>query len=145
MQLRPISERLGSDWCLHHVDSRIYELNCNWKVFIDNYLDGGYHVPHLHKGLNSVLEYVNYTIENEDRFCVQASPLKDSQEDADASATRKGSMAYYFWQYPNFMVNWYEGYLDTNLVLPLAQDRCLVIFDFYFEKTDDEAANYNRQ
>jgi len=130
---------------LQFFERRSYELKCNWKVYVDNFLDGGYHVPHLHKGLSSVLEYVNYTIENEDRFCVQASPLKDSHEDADASATRKGDMAYYYWLYPNFMVNWYEGYLDTNLVLPLAQDRCLVIFDFYFAKTGDEAADYNRQ
>ena len=28
---------------------------CNWKVFVDNYLDGGYHIPYLHKGLDSVL------------------------------------------------------------------------------------------
>jgi choline monooxygenase len=45
-------------------DRRRYELKCNWKVFVDNYLDGGYHVPHLHKGLDSVLDYRNYTIEN---------------------------------------------------------------------------------
>jgi len=79
---------------LQFFERRSYELKCNWKVYIDNFLDGGYHVPHLHKGLNSVLEYVNYTVENEDRFCVQASPLKDSQEDADASATRKFKMAF---------------------------------------------------
>jgi choline monooxygenase len=128
---------------LHFFERRTYELRCNWKVYVDNFLDGGYHVPHLHKGLNSVLEYVNYTIENQDRFCLQASPLKASSEDAAAAATRRGEMAYYFWQYPNLMLNWYEGYLDTNLVLPLGIDRCLVIFDFYFSRaqTDD----YNRQ
>ena len=27
-----------------------YTLACNWKVYVDNYLDGGYDVPHLHKG-----------------------------------------------------------------------------------------------
>src|SRR5215469_16944604 len=46
-------------------ERRTYSLNCNWKVFVDNYLDGGYHVPHLHKALNSVLDYRQYTIENE--------------------------------------------------------------------------------
>jgi len=51
-----------------------YTLNCNWKVYVDNYLDGGYHVPHLHKGLNSVLDYTNYTIENGERYCLQSSP-----------------------------------------------------------------------
>src|SRR5262245_17197403 len=38
---------------LRWMDRRHYSLNCNWKVFVDNYLDGGYHVPHLHRGLDS--------------------------------------------------------------------------------------------
>ena len=118
---------------LRFAERRSYELNCNWKVYIDNYLDGGYHVPHLHKGLNSVLEYRDYTIENGERFCVQASPMRSSAEaESSVSATRAGDMAYYFWLYPNFMLNWYEGTMDTNLVLPLGPDHTLVIFDFYF-------------
>ena len=36
---------------LHYFDRRSYDINCNWKVYVDNFLDGGYHVPHLHKGL----------------------------------------------------------------------------------------------
>ena len=63
---------------LHFFERRSYSLNCNWKVFVDNYLDGGYHVPHLHKALNSVLEYKQYTIENEDRYCLQSSPMVSS-------------------------------------------------------------------
>ena len=127
---------------LHFVERRSWELKCNWKVYVDNYLDGGYHVPHMHKGLSSALEYVNYTIENCDRFCVQSSPMKAS-DDKQVGATRRGEMAYYFWQYPNLMLNWYEGYLDTNLVLPLGIDRCQVIFDFYFANPED--VEYNRQ
>jgi len=132
---------------LHFFERRSYELNCNWKVYVDNFLDGGYHVPYLHKGLNSVLDYANYTIENEDRFCLQSSPVETSSAsaDADAAATRQGNRAFYFWQYPNFMLNWYEGYLDTNLVLPVSIDRCRVIFDFYFAGTGDAAKEYNQQ
>jgi len=33
------------------VTRRTYSLNCNWKVFADNYLDGGYHVPFAHPTL----------------------------------------------------------------------------------------------
>ncbi|MGH8338270.1 MAG: SRPBCC family protein, partial [Gammaproteobacteria bacterium] len=97
--------------------------------------------------LNSVLDYANYTIENEDHFCIQSSPVETSgaNTDADAAATRQGNRAFYFWQYPNFMLNWYEGYLDTNLVLPLSIDRCRVIFDFYFASTGDAAKEYNQQ
>jgi choline monooxygenase len=83
---------------LHYFGTRVYDIACNWKVFVDNYLDGGYHVPHLHKGLNSVLDYKQYTIENEDRYCLQSSPMVESNEDAATGATRKGDRAWYFWQ-----------------------------------------------
>jgi choline monooxygenase len=131
---------------LQFVERRSYTLNCNWKVYVDNFLDGGYHVPHMHKGLNSVLDYTNYTIENVDRCCVQSSPVAvDKSSEASAAATRKGDRAYYFWQYPNFMLNWYEGYLDTNLVLPLGLDRCEVMFDFYFGDTRESQIPYIRE
>jgi choline monooxygenase len=130
---------------LHYFDSRTYDIACNWKVFVDNYLDGGYHVPHLHKGLNSVLDYKQYTIENEDRYCLQSSPMVSSEEDAATGATRKGDRAWYFWQYPNFMINCYEGYMDTNLVIPLDVDHCRVVFDFYFADVSEARREYNTQ
>jgi phenylpropionate dioxygenase-like ring-hydroxylating dioxygenase large terminal subunit len=129
---------------LHYFDSRVYDIHCNWKVFVDNYLDGGYHVPHLHKGLNSVLDYKQYTIENEDRYCLQSSPMVSSSEDAATGATRTGDRAWYFWQYPNLMINCYAGYMDTNLVLPLDTDHCRVIFDFYFADVSEASLEYNR-
>lgn len=130
---------------LHHFDRRVYDIHCNWKVFVDNYLDGGYHVPHLHKGLNSVLDYKQYTIEIQDRYCLQSSPMVASEEDAATGATRTGDHAWYFWQYPNLMINCYEGYMDTNLVLPIDVDRCRVIFDFYFGDVSDARRAYNQQ
>ena len=130
---------------LKFFERRVYSMGCNWKVFVDNYLDGGYHVPHLHKALNSVLEYKQYTIENEDRYCLQSSPMVSSEVDAATSATRQGNRAWYFWQYPNFMINLYRGYMDTNLVLPDGVDRCMVIFDFYFDDVSEAAAERNRQ
>jgi choline monooxygenase len=120
-----------------------YSLNCNWKVYVDNYLDGGYHVPHLHKGLNSVLDYTHYTIENGERYCLQSSPMVASGEDAQVAATRKGDRAWYFWLYPNFMINSYEGVMDTNLVLPIAPDKCRVVFDFYFADVSPQQNEYN--
>jgi len=130
---------------LHYFDSRSYDIACNWKVFVDNYLDGGYHVPHLHKALNSVLDYKEYTIENEDRYCLQSSPMVASDEDKATGATRKGDRARYFWQYPNLMINCYEGYMDTNLVLPVDVDHCRVIFDFYFADVSEAGRAYNEQ
>jgi choline monooxygenase len=130
---------------LHYFDRRVYNIACNWKVFVDNYLDGGYHVPHLHKGLNSVLDYKQYTIENEDRYCLQSSPMVESNEDAATGATRKGDRAWYFWQYPNFMINCYAGYMDTNLVIPVDTDHCSVIFEFFFDDISDARRAYNTE
>ncbi|MGE5276421.1 MAG: aromatic ring-hydroxylating oxygenase subunit alpha [Acidobacteriota bacterium] len=116
----------------HFVERRLYPFDCNWKVFVDNYLDGGYHVPHLHKGLSSVLDYSQYTIANGDRYCLQQSPITHENAREEVAAVRTGERALYYWLYPNFMVNWYEGVMDTNLVVPLSAGKSLVIFDFYF-------------
>jgi choline monooxygenase len=130
---------------LHYFDRRIYTLNCNWKVYVDNYLDGGYHVPHAHKGLSSVVEYTKYTIENFERSCLQSSPLDTSGAlEASIGSTRQGQ-AFYLWVYPNFMVNAYSGVMDTNLVLPLGVDKCAVIFDYYFADISTAAEKHHRE
>ncbi len=127
---------------LHWFERRSYVLNCNWKVFVDNYLDGGYHVPHLHKGLDSVLDYSQYTIENGERFCLQSSPMVTGDR-VEVNTSRKGERALYYWLYPNFMMNFYEGVLDTNLVRPITIERTEVVFDFYFTDVSENARERN--
>jgi len=130
---------------LNFFSRQCYTLECNWKVYVDNYLDGGYHVPHLHKGLNSVLDYTHYTIENGLRYCLQSSPMVSSSDEADFAHTRTGDRAWYYWLYPNFMINIYEGVMDTNLVLPLGLDKCLVYFDFFFADTSAARRQHNEE
>lgn len=127
---------------LHFAGRREWIIDCNWKVFVDNYLDGGYHVPYLHKGLNSILSYADYTITNGPRYCLQSSPIDASGGEAMTASVRQGQ-ALYYWLYPNFMLNWYEGYLDTNLVLPLGIDKMKVIFEFYFSDVGAAAKERN--
>jgi choline monooxygenase len=130
---------------LSFCERREYTLACNWKVFVDNYLDGGYHVPHLHRSLSSILAYTDYTVENFERFCLQASPIEgDDAADPATAASRKGR-ALYYWIYPNLMLNWYEGHLDTNLVVPLAVDRTKVVFEFFFDDVGPARSDANRQ
>jgi len=128
---------------LHWIERRRYSLNCNWKVFVDNYLDGGYHVPHLHKGLDSVLDYGSYTIENGEHFCLQSSPMVSPDRADEVGAVRTGQRALYYWLYPNFMMNYYEGVLDTNFVRPLSTNRTEVVFDFYFADVSESARARN--
>ncbi len=149
-----IEEYLGADLVaqvralqlhkLHWFDRKVYVFDCNWKVFVDNYLDGGYHVPYLHKGLGSVLDYNKYTIDNGRRHCLQSSPMVTRDAEAATGAVRKGDRAYYYWFYPNFMLNWYEGVMDTNLVYPRGTDQTEVIFDFWFADVSEAAREFNR-
>jgi len=142
-QLKSGLDEMGSE-NLKFVERRTYVLNCNWKVFIDNYLDGGYHVEHLHKGLSNQLDLSTYTTTLFDRFSIQATAGTSSAETGTATPPdeagqdfkeRLGDGALYAWLYPNLMINRYGSIMDTNWVLPLGHDRTLVIIDFYFEDT----------
>jgi choline monooxygenase len=128
---------------LRWMERRGYMIDCNWKVFIDNYLDGGYHVPHIHGGLNSVLDYLNYAVETGERFCLQSSPIASDKGEEQTGAVRTGDYAFYYWIYPNFMINWYKDVMDTNLVCPRGVNQTEVIFDFYFADTSDTARERN--
>jgi choline monooxygenase len=128
---------------LHWMARRHYTLECNWKVFVDNYLDGGYHVPHVHRGLDSVLSSRQYTIETGERYCLQWSPIVSEGADARTGAVRQGHHAYYYWIYPNFMINCYDRAMDTNLVIPRGVDKTDVIFDFYFSDVSETARSDN--
>lgn len=126
------------------VERRVYDLACNWKVFVDNYLDGGYHVLTIHPSLAGVLDYAGYHTVNAGQTSVQISPMRRPEaerEDASAAEVRQGETAYYWWVFPNLMVNLYQGVMDTNLVLPLAADRCRVVFDFYFAPQGETASS----
>ena len=104
---------------------REYTLECNWKVFVDNYLDGGYHVEYLHPDLAAGLDLENYETLIRTNFSIQQ--CKSAENDA-----RLGRGAVYAFLYPNVMFNRYGDILDINLVLPQGPDRCLVIFDYFF-------------
>ena len=102
-----------------------YDIDCNWKTYVDNYLEG-YHVPHVHPTLNAILDYRSYTTTLSQWHSLQSSPL-ESAPDAYGS----GEVLYYF-IYPNTMLNILPGRLQTNRVLPLRDNRCRVEFDFLY-------------
>jgi choline monooxygenase len=125
------------------VARRDYSLACNWKVYVDNYLDGGYHVNTIHPALAGVLDYTHYRTEIDEHFSVQISPLARKEGSESVASVRGGDSAYYAWVFPNLMINCYEGVMDTNLVIPTGPNSCRVVFDFYFTQTEgDEARRF---
>lgn len=116
----------GAEGPLRHAATRVWDLRCNWKVFIDNYLDGGYHVAGLHPDLAAGLDLEGY------RTTVGASSVL--QECRARGDERLGAAARYLWVHPSWCANRYGPVLDLNLVEPLAVDRTRVVFEFFFEE-----------
>src|SRR5439155_19221557 len=59
--LAPLPEHTAAGFTgLKFVARQEYTLACNWKVFVDNYLDGGYHINTIHPGLAGMLDYSQY-------------------------------------------------------------------------------------
>ena len=114
-----------------------YGIACNWKVYVDNYLEG-YHVPHVHPALNRMLDYRSYGTELARWHSLQWSPLE-----SDPGLYGDGD-ALYYWLWPNTMLNILPGRLQTNRVLPLGVDRCRVEFDFYYPVDDSGEARARR-
>ncbi len=142
--LSPLLARLeaGGWGKLRFVAERNWDIACNWKVYVDNYLDGGYHIQHMHPSLDAQLDMGSYRTEVFERFSVQSSrsaSIRDDRASLDPSQ-RIGSEALYVWLYPNFMLNRYGPCLDSNWVIPVAPDRCRVHYEFFFLETEGPSA-----
>jgi len=111
----------------------VYDLRCNWKAYVDNYLEG-YHVPIVHPELFKLYDFNKYMTETRKWYSFQHAPL-DGGESLYSRRTMSGDAreALYFFIYPNLMLNILPGRLQTNLVEPIAADRCRVTFDYYYE------------
>ncbi len=143
MDAQPLAERLAplgalldrGGWeKLKYVQPREWVIECNWKVYCDNYLDGGYHIPHMHPSLDAQLDMDSYRTELFDEFNIQtSSPAKEQTRGTAVDVeARIGQGAIYAWIYPNLMINRYGPCLDSNYVVPLGPNRCKVVYEFYF-------------
>lgn len=108
---------------VHHT-SVVYDVACNWKIYVDNFLEG-YHLPFVHPSLTQLVDYQDYTTELGPYWSLQRSPVEESGPYAAGEGL-------YFFVYPNTMLNIMPGRIQTNRVIADALDRCRVEFDFYY-------------
>jgi phenylpropionate dioxygenase-like ring-hydroxylating dioxygenase large terminal subunit len=121
---------------LQFAERRDYVLNCNWKVYVDNYLEG-YHIPIAHPGLMREIDYSQYRTDtfryHSQQFApIRAMKLEDSGDRAYAPGSGGTQEALYFWIFPNLMLNIYPDNVSTNLIVPISQDKTLTIFEWFF-------------
>ncbi len=80
------TQTFSFDSCLAHRDltnmrlaaSKDWYVDCNWKVYVDNYLEG-YHIPIVYPSLNRELDYNQYRTETRRFYSIQHAPIKQSR------------------------------------------------------------------
>ena len=111
---------------------RDYVIECNWKVYVDNYLEG-YHIPIVHPSLMRELDYTRYRTITSRYSSLQDAPIRTGEDPGRRyNASESQSEALFFWIFPNLMLNVYPDNLSTNLIVPLSAERTLTIFEWYF-------------
>jgi choline monooxygenase len=120
---------------MRRVERRDYTIEANWKLYVDNYLEG-YHLPIAHPGLFKELDYENYRVETfrwHSRQHAPIRPVRSEDESGRHYVSMEGdNQAHYYWLFPNFMLNIYLGMVQINVIVPLSHDRTLTIFEWYY-------------
>lgn len=114
--------------------SREYEVRANWALYCENYLEG-FHIPFVHAALAAAIDLEEYATEVFARSSVQiglAKPGEPSFEPPPRSPDHGRRIAGYYWfLFPNLMLNFYPWGLSINVVRPVAVDRTRVSFLAY--------------
>ncbi|MFL5312145.1 MAG: aromatic ring-hydroxylating oxygenase subunit alpha [Myxococcales bacterium] len=103
--------------------SRVYEVAANWALYCDNYLEG-FHVPFVHPDLAKTIDYGSYRTE---LFAWSSAQIAEAAAPADAFSG-SAIAAYYFFLFPNLMLNFYPWGLSINVVVPAAVDRTRIVY-----------------
>ena len=114
-----------------------YEIACNWKVYVDNYLEG-YHIPMAHPGLYKEIDYNAYRVETFRHYSKQHAPIRQKPDSLYMRHIEQGAapQALYYWIFPNVMLNIYPDNLQVNIILPLDHARTITIFEWYVLDAD---------
>ena len=125
-----ISERIAptSFNNLEFYIEQTYDVECNWKVYVDNYLEG-YHIPIVHPELANLLDYKEYTTEPHPMYSLQYSPFKGG----DNLYQAENGEAFYYFIFPNIMLNILPGRLQVNAVIPVSPTKCQVLFAYFYD------------
>jgi choline monooxygenase len=115
--------------------SRDYLMRCNWALYTENYLEE-FHIPYVHgTSLSGKLDYDAYRTELYGWSSLQLGAAKGGDDifELPAGHPDEGARvaAWYFWLFPNLMLNFYPWGLSVNVVTPLGPGRTRVSFLTY--------------
>ncbi len=112
--LVPLAARLGarSFADLHIATARHHDLACNWKTYVENYLEG-YHIPNMHTSLDAEIDSAAYRTDLDGRVALFDVPPKAVEGVYDGL---------FAWIWPNWAINVYRTGLMIERMSPIGPD-----------------------
>ena len=142
--LHPIEQRM--DWWLNDLNlqhdasrDREWDIDANWILYVDNYLEG-FHIPFVHPELNDALAKDGYSTECFENAILQIGMANEGDvcfdiPDGSVDAGKRIA-AYYWWIYPNMMMNIYPWGVSMNIIVPTSVNKTTVLFKSYVRNPD---------
>lgn len=123
--LAPVRARLGwlplSEFVFDPTRSRDYLVKANWALYCDNYLEG-FHIPFVHASLAEQIDYGSYRTELYSHCNLQLGVARGGEHvfELPRNSPDHGQQiaAYYYWLFPNLMLNFYPWGLSVNVLRP---------------------------
>jgi choline monooxygenase len=109
---------------------RDWDIPANWVLYLDNFLEG-FHIPFVHPSLNTAIDFGAYVTELQPWGSLQVGVARAGEDAFEALDDGRRVAAYWFWLFPNTMLNVYPWGISVNVVQPQAVDRTRVIFRSY--------------
>ena len=122
------------------VYDKTYTVHSHWALYCENYLEG-FHIPFVHHDLNALIDYGHY-----DTFCEEDVVLQIGygSDEADCFDLPEGHpdhgskvAAYYYWLFPNLMLNYYTWGVQLNYIVPVNKNLTKVHFVYYLRDAND--------
>lgn len=133
--LGPIRERLDFfPWDELRLDAgaaETYLVEANWALYCENFLEG-FHIPYVHPGLASAIEYTAYRTELFETGTLQVGVAQPGELAFELPAGHPDAgepiAAYYYWLFPATMLNVYPWGVSLNVIEPLGPAQTRVRF-----------------
>ena len=109
---------------LQFASTQDYEVKAHWALYCENYLEG-FHIPFVHQSLNEAIDFAGYTTETFRFSSLQTGLAKRAEDGFDFDGRRA---AFYFFVFPNLMLNFYPWGLSVNVVKPQTPDLTRVTY-----------------
>ena len=118
-------------WAHDAARDRTWSFDAHWALYVENYLEG-LHIPFVHPGLNAALDMTAYRYELAPHGVLQLALARPGEPALEPPEGHRDHglrvAAYYWWLFPNLMLNVYPWGLSVTVVEPVSPTHTRVHF-----------------